>query len=171
MTDRAAPASTTRLILVLYWGSILLSLSLPWGLLTLFEVSAHRRSIAEAVNHLRLHFFAPGYHYFLVGLLNAAPFAVFAGFLLFHLGWNPALQRPRFARRLAGVIGSLVLMFGISFWTHLSTLLYPDAQGALVYLFLPSIQLVLIPLGYGIGRLVFAFAQIVRPGDGEAVEG
>ena len=43
---------------------------------------------------------------------------------------------------------------GLSAWAHLATILYPDAQGALVYLFLPIYLLVLIPLGYGCGRLI-----------------
>ncbi|ALA57520.1 hypothetical protein [Nitrospira moscoviensis] len=170
MRDADAPSRPATLILTLFWGSLLLSLTLPWGLLTLFEVSAHRRTMTEALKHVHLHFFAPGYQYFLVGLLSAAPFAVCAVFLLFHLGWRP-LDRPRFVRRLAGVSGSLLLMLGISFWTHLSALMYPDAQGALVYLFLPYILLVLIPLGYGIGRLIIAFIRIVRPSETDAVEG
>ena len=58
-------------------------------------------------------------------------------------------------------------MFGVSFWAHLSALLYPDAQGALVYFFLPFILLVLMPLGYGIGRLVQAFSAMIRRTESE----
>ena len=153
------------LISSLFWGSILLSLMLPWGLLTLFEVSAHRRTLGEALRHVTLHFFAPGHHYYLIGLLSAAPFMVCAVFLLFHL--NDQVQPAQFSRRLSGVLGSLVLMFGIAFWTHLSALLYPDAQGTLVYFFLPYILVVLIPLGYAMGRLFQAFIHLIRRGDGE----
>lgn len=167
MRDKASGLHPTGLIAGLFWGSVLLSLTLPWGLLALFEVSAHRRTIQETAKYLHLHFFAPGYHYFLVGLLSAAPFAACAVFLLFHLGWDPALDRHLFARRLAGVVGSLTLMVGVSFWTHLSALMYPDAQGPLAHLFLPSILLVLIPLGYGAGRLLFAFVRLLRPGHEE----
>jgi hypothetical protein len=74
------------LIVLLYWGSILLSLTLPWLLLTLFEVSAHRRTLREALRHVQLHLFAPGYNYFQVGVLSAAPFVACAVFLLCHLG-------------------------------------------------------------------------------------
>lgn len=165
--DHAAPSRPTILILSLFWGSILLSLTLPWGLLTLFEISAHRRSLAEAVRHVSLHFFAPGYNYFLVGLLSVAPFMVNAILLLVHLGWNDRLEPAQRTSRLAGILGSLVLMFGVSFWTHLSALLYPDAQGALVYFFLPYILLVLIPIGYGLGRLVLAFIHVARRSESE----
>lgn len=167
MTDQPPQTRPSGPILFLYWGSMLLSLALPWGLLTVFEVSAHRRTVAEAVKHLRLHFFAPGYHYFLIGLLSAAPFMVCAVFLLFHLGTNARLSPAQFSGRRAGVLGSLMLMFGVSFWTHLSALMYPDAQGALVYLFLPYVLLVLIPIGYGLGRLALAFIHLIRPGDAE----
>ena len=170
MTEAPIPPRPTGLVLALFWGCIVLSLALPWGLLLLFEVSAHRRSFNEAVRYLSLHWFAPGYHYFLVGLLSAAPFALCAAFLLLHLGWNPRLGQVQFSRRLAGILGSLILMFGVSFWTHLSALMHPDGQGALVYFFLPFILCVLLPLGYGLGRLVLAFIHVVRPGDKEPTE-
>lgn len=146
-----------------------MSLTLPWLMLTLFEISAHRRSIAEAFRFLQLHFFAPGYDYFLVGVLSAAPVAVCAVFLLFHLGWNPRLEPALRSRRTAGILGSLIVVLGVSFWTHLSALMHPDAQGALLYFFLPYVLLVLIPLGYGVGRSALAFAVMIRRTNGEPV--
>jgi hypothetical protein len=166
MTDSAPPSRPVGMILGLFWGSILINLGLPWGLLALFEVSAHRRTLSEAWRYLRLHLFAPGYDYFLMGVLSAVPFVVLAVFLLFHLRSNDRLSHGQFSRRVAGVVGSLILLFGINFWTHLSALMYPNAQGALVYFFLPYVQLILIPLGYGIGRLTWAFIHLIR-GSGE----
>jgi hypothetical protein len=58
------------------------------------------------------------------------------------------------SRRLAGVAGALVLAVGLSGWAHIGTQLYPDAQGALVYFFLPIYLMGLIPLGYAAGRLL-----------------
>lgn len=145
------PARTT---LTLYWGSLLLSLTMPWLILLLFELSAHHRSLHESLTYLRLHFFAPGYYFFLIGVLNAAPFVIGAVFILLHLGCVPATDPLLFSRRKAGVLGALLLMFGVSFWTHLTTVVQPDAQGALVIFFLPFVLLVLLPLGYGGGRLI-----------------
>jgi hypothetical protein len=167
MTDNPSPTSQTGFMVSLFWGSILFSLTMPWGLLTLFEISAHRRTVGGSFRHLSLHFFAPGYHYFLIGLLSAAPFVVWAVFLLFHLGWNDRLEPAQRSRRMAGILGSLILMLGVSFWTHLSALMYPDAQGALVYFLLPYILIVLLPLGYGAGRLILAFVTMIRRDDGE----
>ena len=146
-----APAWLT---LILYWGSILLSLTLPWLIVLLFEISAHHRTVDEAFRYLHLHFFAPGYNLFLIGVLNAAPFLVCAVFVLLHLGSAPANNPSLFSRRLAGVVGALLLMSGVSFWTHITTVVHPDAQGALAYLFLPFVLVVLMPLGYASGRLI-----------------
>jgi hypothetical protein len=168
MTETATASRSAGPILALFWGSILVSLALPWALYALFEVSAHRRTVAEAVKYLSLHFFAPGYHYFLVGVLSAAPFVVCALFLLFHLGWPRRMPPAQYSRRMAGVLGGLILMFGVNFWTHLSALMYPDAQGVFAYFFLPYIQLVLLPMGYGMGRLILAFLHIVRGSEDEA---
>ena len=165
MTTPSTPARPAWLVLLLYWGSLLVSLTFPWALLVLFEVSAHRRTATEALHYMQLHFFAPGYNFFLIGLLSAAPFAVGAVFLLFHLGWNTTLDSARYAKRLAGVAGGLLLMFGVSFWTHLSALMYPDAQGAIIYLFLPFILLVLLPIGYGAGRLASFLLGAIRRND------
>jgi hypothetical protein len=60
-----------------------------------------------------LHLFAPGYNFFLIGLLTAVPFVILAVLMLLHLGAAPA-QEPLIARRrtlgLAGAgLGMLVL--------------------------------------------------------------
>lgn len=146
--------SRAILTLAFYWGSILLGMILPWLLLLAFEISAHQRTLAQAFAYVRLHFFTPGYNFFLIGILNAVPFMIFSVFLLFHLGRTPVQEPAFFSRRMAGVLGALLLMFGVSFWTHVTTLVHPDAQGALAYLFLPLVLTVLMPLGYAGGRLV-----------------
>lgn len=143
-----------RLTLILYWGTVLLSLTLPWLILLLFEVSAHHRTWREALRYLSLHFFAPGYNFFLIGVLNAAPFLACAVLFLLHLGTTPADNPVLFSRRLRGVLGALVLMFGVSFWAHVTAVVQPDAQGALAFLFLPFILAVIMPLGYATGRLL-----------------
>ncbi len=93
MTNKPSPSRRTGLIFSLYWVSNLINLTLPWGLLALFEISAHCCTAGEAFRHLSLHFYAPGYPLSLVGALSAALFVACAVFLLFHLrwttGWNP----------------------------------------------------------------------------------
>jgi hypothetical protein len=154
MTALHHPRTLTRITVTLYWGCIVFGLTLP-GIVTVAHDSYRSHGAwAEAIQDFRLHLFAPGYNLFLVGVLNVIPFVLLAVFILFHLG-TAAKQDPAIVfRRLLGVAGAVAVAVGISAWAHLGTTLYPDAQGALVYLFLPFYLLVLIPLGYGCGRLI-----------------
>ncbi len=154
MTALRDTRTLTRITVTLYWGCIVFGLTLP-GIVTVAH-DAYRRhgAWAEAWQDFRLHLFAPGYNLFLVGVLNAIPFILLAVFILFHLG-TAAQQEPVIvSRRLLGVAGAVAAAVGLSAWAHIAVTLYPDAQGALVYLFLPIYLLGLIPLGYGCGRLI-----------------
>ena len=57
-------------------------------------------------------------------------------------------------RRLAGIAGAGLAITAVSIWIHVTVLLHPDAQGAIAYLFLPVVLLVLLPVGYAVGWLV-----------------
>jgi hypothetical protein len=154
MTALRDTRTLTRITVTLYWGCIVFGLTLP-GVVTVAH-DAYRRhgGWAEAWQDFHLHLFAPGYNLFLVGVLNAVPFVLLAVFILFHLG-TAAKQEPAIvSRRLFGIAGALAVAVGLSAWAHLGTTLHPDAQGALVYFFLPIYLLALIPLGYGCGRLI-----------------
>jgi len=144
----------TRITVTLYWSCLVFGLTLP-GIITVTH-DAYRRSgsWAGAWQDFHLHLFAPGYNLFLVGVLNALPFVVLAVFLLFHLGTAFPLGPVIVARRLAGVLGACAAAFGLSLWLHLSLTLHPDAQGAIALFFLPFYMLLLMPVGYGCGRLI-----------------
>ena len=144
----------TWITVTLYWGCIVFGLTLP-GVVTVTHGTYQRHgAFSEAWQEFRLDLFAPGYNLFLVGVLNAIPFIVLAVFILLHLG-SAAKREPEIvSRRLIGVAGALVLAVGLSAWVHIGTTLYPDAQGALAYFFLPIYLLGLIPLGYACGRLI-----------------
>lgn len=147
MTERYADRGLTVFTLLVYWGCILLGLTIP-GLATIaVDIFKHGQSVGQAVHQWRLHLFAPGYNLFLVAVLNAVPFVLLAIFALFHLG----LAGPDPAgliRRKTGVLFAGLAAVGLSVWTHLMTLWYPDAQGALAYVFLPLVMAVVIPLSY-----------------------
>jgi hypothetical protein len=148
----------TRLIAALYWSAILGGFAVP-GLISLgHELLAHRTPFADAWLDYRLHLIAPGYNLFLVAVLNAIPFVVLAVFLLLHLGTAAPHGRTVVSRRFAGVLGAWGTSFGLSLWMHLSLTLHPDAQGALALFFLPLYALVLMPVGYGCGRLIAGVA-------------
>jgi|SRR5688572_732253 hypothetical protein len=152
MAMTGSPSRLPVLALAVYWSCVLLGLSIP-GIATIaVDVLKHDQSVSEAVRQLRLHLFAPGHNLFLIALMNAAPFVVFAIFSLFHLGLAPLHDRTLFGRRSFGVVFSAIGLVATSAWTHVTTLWYPDAQGALAYLFLPLVLLVLMPVGYAAGR-------------------
>lgn len=157
----------TRLTVALYWGCIVFGLTLPGIVMIAHDAVRHHGAWAEALQDFRLHLFAPGYNFFLIGVLNALPFVLLAVFILLHLGTAAATEPVIVSRRLAGVIGAMAVAIGLSTWAHLATVLHPDAQGALVYFFLPIYLLGLIPLGYAVGRLagMLLFKRPVPPPD------
>jgi hypothetical protein len=153
MTTIATGKNLTRLTVTLYWGCIVYGLALPGIIMVAHDTIRRRGGFPEAWQDFRLHLFAPGYNFFLIGVLNALPFVLLAVFILFHLGTAAAKEPVIVSRRLAGVAGALLVAVGLSAWAHLATTLHPDAQGALVYFFLPIYLMGLIPMGYAVGRL------------------
>lgn len=152
MTGQERKPDLTRLTLTLYWGSIFLGLTLPWVVRIAHEVYARQMPWRDAMQSLNRQLFAPGYNLFTIGLLNALPFVLFAVFVLFHLGRARLCEPAMIPRRIGGALGGATVLLGVSLWAHIGTVVYPDAQGALVYFFLPFYLSILIPLGYAVGR-------------------
>lgn len=152
MTDPKSTRRLTALTFIVYWGCILLGLTLPLLATVCVDMAKHHRSFGQAFHQLQLHLFAPGYNLFLIAAMNAVPFILFSVVTLFHLGLVPAQDRQLASRRKAGILMSIVWLVGLSTWTHVMTLWYPDAQGALAYFFLPFVLLGLVPVGYAVGR-------------------
>jgi len=152
MTDPSSNHRLAGFTLTLYWGCISLGIGIPWLATIIVDLLKHGQSTGQALHQLRLHLFAPGYNLFLVGILNAIPFVLFAVFALFHLGGTSPQNRRMAMRRATGVTVTSLGLIGLALWTHVTTLWYPDAQGALVYFFLPIVLVALIPVGYSAGR-------------------
>jgi hypothetical protein len=155
----------TWLTMTLFWGCVVFGLTLHGVVMITHDAYRRHGAWAEAWQDFRLHLFAPGFNFFLIGVLNALPFVLLAIFILFHLGMAAKQEPVLVSRRLAGVAGALMIAVGLSAWAHIGTILHPDAQGALVYFFLPIYLLGLIPLGYAAGRLVgtLVFRKPVPP--------
>lgn len=146
-----------RSTVILYWACMGLGLTIPWIAVILVDLFKHHQSIRQALHQWQLHLFAPGYNLFLVGVLNAVPFALLSVFLLFHLGMTPHQPPSLAGRRMTGVAVAAFGAIGLSAWIHVVTLWFPDAQNALVYIFLPIGLTGLLPIGYAIGRLLGRF--------------
>ena len=154
MTDSAPARRLTTFTLIVYWGCILLGLTLPLLATVGVDLVKHQQSLGQAFYQLRLHLFAPGYNLFLIAVMNAVPFILFAIFALFHLGNVPSEDLRLAGRRKAGVLLATLGLLGLGAWTHVMTLWYPDAQGALAYVFLPFAQVIVVPVSYAAGRLL-----------------
>ena len=154
MTTMDTNRKLTWLTVTLYWGCIVFGLTLPGIIMIAHDAVRRHGAWAEAFQDFRLHLFAPGYNFFLIGVLSAFPFVLLAVFILLHLGTAATREPAIVARRLAGVAGALSVAVGVSAWAHIEVVVHPDAQGALAYFFLPIYLLGLIPLGYGCGRLI-----------------
>ncbi len=143
-----------------FWGSVIGGLLFPWAIMLAVEVVVHQVPFARAWRSFTLHLFAPGYNFFLIGVLMAVPFVILAVLILLHLGAAPVqdLQIPR--RRTLGLAGAGLGMLVLASWTHVEVLVHPDAQGALAYLYLPILLLASLPVGYGLGRII---ARLLLP--------
>ncbi|BFU95877.1 MAG: conserved membrane protein of unknown function [Nitrospira sp.] len=152
MSHTVSHSRLERTTVILYWTCVGLGLTIPWIAVILVDLFKHHQSVEQALHQWRLHLFAPGYNLFLVGLLNAIPFVFLALFLLLHMGMTSTRSLLLAKRRMAGVVAAVLGAIGLSAWVHMATLWFPDAQGALVYIFLPIGLTGLLPVGYAIGR-------------------
>ncbi|MDP1945890.1 MAG: hypothetical protein Q8L77_00175 [Nitrospirota bacterium] len=157
MTDSASTRRLTTFTLIVYWSCILLGLTVPLLATVGVDLVKHQQSLGKALHQLRLHLFAPGYNLFLIAVMNAVPFVLFAVFTLFHLGNVPSEDQRLAGRRKTGVLIATFGLLGLGAWTHVMTLWYPDAQGALAYVFLPFMQAIVLPISYAVGRLLGRF--------------
>lgn len=152
----------TRFTLSIYWSCLVLGLAIPAVAAIAVDVLKHGQSVGQAVQQWRMHLFAPGYNLFVIAVLNAVPFFLLAVFTLFHLGLAGPDADGR-SRRKIGVLLAALTAIGLSLWTHVTTLWYPDAQGALAYVFLPFMLALVIPSAYVAGWAGMVIVQKIRP--------
>lgn len=152
MTAQASQHRLAVFTLCIFWICILLGIGIPWSANVAVDMFKHGQTLEQALHQLRLHLFAPGYNLYLIAAINAGPFIVFSIFVLLHLGLCRSDNRKLVGRRGAAIFFTMMGLIGLSAWTHVTTLWFPDAQGALVYLFLPFLLLLFIPIGYALGR-------------------
>ena len=148
------------LVRVGVWASAVGGLLLPWTIMLAVDHLIHHVPMDRAWQSFRLHLFAPGYNLFLVGILTAVPFTILSLVILLHLGTAPAQDTLIGRRRALGLTCAAFAMLAVTGWTHVDVLIHPDAQGALAYFFLPILLLLLLPIGYLVGRLT---AQVLLP--------
>lgn len=134
------------------WTSLLGGFFLPWIIMLTVEVVVRDVPVPRAWRSFTLHLFAPGYNFFLIGVLTGIPFMILAVMILFHLGTASAHNVLIAYRRAFGLLSAGLGMLFIASWVHVDVLIHPDAQGALAYFYLPILLTTILPLGYGLGR-------------------
>jgi hypothetical protein len=140
-----------------FWVCSVIGLLLPWAIMLAVDQTVRQIPFEQTWRSFTLHLFAPGYNLFLIGVLTAFPFIILSVVILLHLG-TASVQAPLIASRRAwGLVGAWIAMLALASWTHIGVLIHPDAQGALVYAFLPITLLLLLPIGYAAGRLAAKF--------------
>lgn len=143
-----------------FWFTLLIGFLHAWAIMLGVDTWVHHVPFARAWRSFTLHLFAPGYNLFLVGVLTAIPFVVLAIVMLLHVGAIDSRKALIAHRRVLGLVSADLIMLIIAGWTHIMVLIYPDAQGALAYFYLPALLLLSLPIGYGIGR---ALAKVLLP--------
>lgn len=144
----------------IFWAIILLGLVLPWivrmGTEIFFHPDRTERVLAEFPKLL----FAPGRNLFLLGILNAIPFIIFA----FLTRWRyriSAGQTPNdFFPHKTGVIGAGLVTIGLSLGIHLFVWIpifgpgHAASTSVILFMLLPFYSLASMPAGYLFGWLV-----------------
>jgi hypothetical protein len=136
------------------WTSAIGGLILPWGIMLAVDHFIHHLPFQRAWQSFRLHLFAPGYNLFMVGILTAVPFTILAVTILLHIGLSLQQKPIMVQRRAFALTCASTGMMGLTAWTHVDVLIHPDAQGALAYFLLPILLLLMLVVGYVVGRLL-----------------
>jgi hypothetical protein len=136
------------------WTSAIGGLILPWGIMLAVDHFIHHLPFQRAWQSFRLHLFAPGYNLFMVGILTAVPFTILAVTILLHIGLSLQQKPIMVQRRAFALTCASTGMMGLTAWTHVAVLIHPDAQGALAYFLLPILLLLMLVVGYVVGRLL-----------------
>lgn len=151
----------------LAWGGIGLALLLPWIVHVAVETARGSRELGPVLREFWMLLFTPGYHFYLIGIVNAAPFILFAVFLFLHLGFSPRAGALVARRRVWGVSAAALVGLALSAWLVVSIMTSRSSTAAIGYLFLPFYVGAALAIGYGCGRLLGRFAVREREADGE----
>jgi len=145
---------TRGLTLALYWGSLVVGVLMPWVMQIGVEVWYRQQAPAAFFDGLYLRLFGPDSGLLFLSLLSAAPFAIYAVFVLFHLGITPRHGALVTRRRRLALLLAAAAMIAVSVWGHYAILTARGSTASIGFLFLPIYLLMAMPIGYGLGQLI-----------------
>lgn len=143
-----------------FWGVILLGFVLPWIVRISVEAAFKPNEIGRILARFPELLFASGHNLFLLGLLNALPFVVFAFMTRWRYRMSAAEDPKTFLPHKLGVIFAgttvlaLTLFIQLVVWMNVFSPKAGSSTAVIAFVFLPFYALALMPVGYFVGWLI-----------------
>ncbi len=143
-----------------FWGIILLGLVLPWIVRTAVEAFFRPDQIGWILARFPSLLFASGHNLFLLGLINAIPFVVFAFLTRWRYRLSAAENAKTFLPHKWGIILAGLTVFAMTLfiqlvvWMDVFKPMGGSSTAVIAFVFLPFYALALMPVGYLVGFLI-----------------
>jgi len=135
-----------------FWGITLIGFLLPWFVIVSCQIYFGH---SAEIKHFPAHLFGSGYNFFLVAVMNAAPFVILAVAARFLL--KPGQERRIRRSRLAGLGTAAACDMGLSLfaqigvWSHMFNPRVHASLAGLGIFLLFFVALAALPVGYLLG--------------------
>lgn len=133
---------------------------LPWLVRTAVEAAYKPEQIVNIVSRFPSLLFASGHNLFLLGLINAIPFVVFAFLTRWRYRISASEEPNTFRPHTWGVIFAglavlaMTLFVQLVVWLDVFNPKGGSSTAVIAFVFLPFYALALMPVGYFVGWLV-----------------
>ena len=135
-------------VVIVFWLTIGFGFLAPAAVTIGVDVSKGA-AIGSAFSRYLQHLFEPGFNEFLLALIEAAPFAAAAIFLLFHLTGEHTTRG-----RWSGVALGLCAGAALDLFAQVQIRISRSSTAGIGYIFLPVEVLLIMAIGYGAGRAI-----------------
>lgn len=142
----------SRKIRLLFWGTIILGMTLPIIVMAIVELIFSRKSFFSAFISA-VSFFSNDLWGFLPWLLHSIPFVFLAFLIRSQLQEKTESPKPS-VLRLSETLGAGIVMVGFSLFLNLSIWIWNTSTAVLAYFTFPFYGIISILVGYGGGWVV-----------------
>jgi hypothetical protein len=143
-----------------FWAIITFGVAQSWLVRILVEASYKPDQTGAILARFPSLLFAPGHNLFLLGLINAIPFIVFAFLTRWRYRMSAAEGAKTFRPHKWGIVGAGLVVFGMTVfiqWVVWADVFNPaggSSTAVIAFIFLPFYALALMPVGYLVGYLL-----------------
>lgn len=141
---------------IFFWLTVACGAAIP-AVVAIWTASAKGAPLQTAIQEWTDNLFAPGANELVLTLISAAPFLLLAVLSLFHMSGGNS------GPRTAGVSGALMAGVALAVQVHSSIRMSHHSTAAIGFFFLPFEELIVMPIGYGFGRLVSSLLRRLKP--------